>query len=141
MLLPIPDVGLVHDLPQVGSIVRVVTRWYNNYIFTAKTQPFVDYVYEGTVLPSEKADKPNTFNMTATGIKMRHRTIPMDYVVSIEYLKGKKIETVFRAFKVESGDKTKTYTVIVINDKFECECVGFKYRHKCKHVDAVKKRM
>ena len=139
MLPNILDVGKVDKIPQVGAVVRVRTRWHNHYFLTAKTQPFVDYVYEGTVLPSEKADKPHTFNMTCTGINMRHRQIPMGQVVSIEYLKGEGVKSDFRAFRVKSGNKT--YLVTVTNGRSECDCVGFKYRHKCKHSDTVLKNL
>ena len=135
MLQKIPDVGQVGQIPQIGAVVRVHTRWHNHYFLTAKTQPFVDHVYEGTVLPSDKADKPNTFNMTCVGIKMRHRQIPMGYVVQIEYLKGKGVKPDFRTFKVKSGDKE--YLVTVANGRTECDCLGFKYRRKCKHSNAV----
>jgi len=141
MLNAIPDIGLVRDIPKVGSVVRVITRWYNHYVYTAKEQPFVDHVDIGTVLPSERADKSNTFNMTCTGIKMRHRQIPMGYVVSIEYLKGAGIKTSIRAFRVESKSSNKIYLVTVVNNQIECDCLGFKYRRKCKHSDAVRNKI
>ena len=137
--MTIPGTGKVRELPEVGAVVRVVTRWYNSYFLTAKTQPFVDHVYEGTVLPAERGDKLDVFNMTCAGINMRNRQIPMRNVVKIEYLKGKGIKSVLRAFKVKSGDKT--YIVTLAGDRCVCDCLGFKYRHKCKHSNAVLKQV
>jgi hypothetical protein len=131
----IPGTGMVRELPQIGAVVRVTTRQPNYYYFTAEEQPFVDHVYDGTVLPPDRTDKPNTFNMTCVGTNMRHRQIPMGYVIQIEYLKGKGVKTDFRAFRVKSGDKV--YLITAANGRTECDCLGFKYRRKCKHSNAV----
>jgi hypothetical protein len=36
-----------------------------------------------------------------------------------------------------SKDPTKTYTVVSIDNKIICDCPGFTYRGKCRHVDQV----
>lgn len=43
-----------------------------------------------------------------------------------------------RIFKVKSKDKE--YQVILNNKQYTCSCVGFSYRRKCRHVDAVAKK-
>jgi hypothetical protein len=43
-----------------------------------------------------------------------------------------------RIFKVKS--KEKEYTVILNNKQYNCNCIGFEYRRKCKHVEAVAKK-
>ena len=43
-----------------------------------------------------------------------------------------------RVFKVKS--KGKQYTVILNNNQYNCNCIGFEYRRKCKHVEAVAKK-
>jgi cupin superfamily acireductone dioxygenase involved in methionine salvage len=43
-----------------------------------------------------------------------------------------------RVFKVKS--KEKIYTVILNNNRYTCTCIGFEYRRKCRHVDAVVKK-
>lgn len=42
-----------------------------------------------------------------------------------------------RVFKVKSKDKE--YQVILSNNRLSCNCTGFGFRRKCKHVDAVAK--
>ena len=42
-----------------------------------------------------------------------------------------------RVFKVKS--KEKEYKVILNNNQLTCNCTGFGFRRKCKHVDAVAK--
>jgi hypothetical protein len=43
-----------------------------------------------------------------------------------------------RSWIVPSSDNKRSYTVTHKNGYFSCECVGFGYRHKCKHVDYIK---
>ncbi|NBP55126.1 hypothetical protein EBU71_01060 [bacterium] len=37
------------------------------------------------------------------------------------------------------SDSGKTYTVTLESGKYQCNCVGFSYRNKCKHSDEVRK--
>jgi len=127
------------NIPKVGDVVRVTTRHRNYYIYTYKEQPFVEYTYEGTVLPPMKGDKVDTFNMTGDE-RMRQRNIAMGNVVKLEYVRGKGTAAQVRAFRVKSTDKKKVYLVTLIGNKVECNCTGFTYRHKCKHADAVKRK-
>ena len=48
----------------------------------------------------------------------------------------KKVSVGVRVFKVDS--KGKTYFVEKNQHFYNCNCIGFGYRRKCKHVDAVK---
>lgn len=43
-----------------------------------------------------------------------------------------------RVFKVKSDTKEYTVSYNISGNFFTCSCVGFGYRRKCKHVDAVK---
>lgn len=36
------------------------------------------------------------------------------------------------------GSKGDVYTVELVNNKYRCSCVGFKFKHKCSHIDKVK---
>lgn len=37
------------------------------------------------------------------------------------------------------GSKGDVYTVELVNNRYTCTCVGFKFKHKCSHIDKVTK--
>ena len=126
-------------IPQVGSRVRVTTRFNNIFYKTTKTQPFVEYVHEGVVLPCWKHDEMYTFNMTGSK-DFPERNIALKNVVNLEILSGGKARLLeknleVKAYKVES--KSKVYLVTKTDTKYTCTCIGFQYHRKCKHVTAV----
>jgi hypothetical protein len=43
-----------------------------------------------------------------------------------------------RVFKVKS--KNREYQVLLKDDQYSCGCIGYGYRGKCKHIDAVAKK-
>jgi hypothetical protein len=112
-------------VPRIGSTIRVQTKFG---------------LREGTVVPNQKWDKADTFCMTGDQY-IAIRNIALANVVTIEYINGSPVKESVRAFSVKSTDGKRTYTVIMQGDKFSCECVGFTYHHKCKHVDGVKRKL
>lgn len=111
--------------PRVGSQIRVQTKFG---------------LREGTVVPNERWEKSDTFCMTGDQY-IRVRNIALRNVVAIEYIKGAPLKSEVRAFRVRSSDGKREYTVVVRGNKFDCNCTGFTYHHKCKHVDGVKRKI
>ena len=50
----------------------------------------------------------------------------------------KTLQSDFPTWQVKS-DSGKTYTVELISGKYQCNCVGYSYRGKCKHSEQVRK--
>jgi hypothetical protein len=46
-----------------------------------------------------------------------------------------------RLFKVKSKEKEYLVQYNLINKSLSCPCIGYGYRRKCKHVDAVSKQL
>ncbi len=112
-------------VPAVGSHVRVQTCWGT---------------YTGSVVPNAKWEKPDTFCMTGDQ-HIAVRNIRLANVATIEYVKGAPLRDSVRAFRVKSTDGKRVYHVIVRGDKFSCDCLGFTYRQKCRHVEGVKSKI
>ena len=111
--------------PSVGSRIRVQTKFGT---------------HEGAVVPNERWEKPDTFCMTGDQY-IRVRNIALRNVITIEYIKGAPLRDTVRAFRVKSTDGKRTYIVTVRGDKFDCNCTGFTYHHKCKHVEGVRRKI
>lgn len=124
-------------MPNVGSRVRVTIKERNYYYFTYQTEPYKITSFDGTVIPSEKWQKPTTFAMTGDSV-IRKRIIDISSVHAIEYFSGSaksKIDNKFRSFIVKS--KNNKYLVTLSDRNFECSCIGFSYHKSCKHIRAV----
>jgi hypothetical protein len=111
--------------PSIGSRIRVQTKFG---------------LREGTVVPNERWEKSDTFCMTGDEY-IRVRNIALVNVVQIEYIKGEPLRDAVRAFRVKSTDGKRVYIVTVRGNKFDCNCVGFTYHHKCKHVEGVRRKI
>lgn len=69
----------------------------------------------------------------------RYRTfVKSNHPGLAKLIKSEKPESGVRVFKVKS--KEKEYTVELSNSDYSCTCVGYGFRGKCKHIDAVAKK-
>ncbi len=130
------------NVPTLGSTVRVTTKRRNSYLPTCPTEPFEFRTYEGTVVPGDKYDRPNTFCMTGDK-RMKVRCISMVDVDKIEMIKGNFQSSSLvdlKAYKVKSKKTGSTYTVVIQSNKYSCTCTGFTFRRTCKHVKEVQKK-
>lgn len=67
------------------------------------------------------------------------KLIPKDYKEeTVKYTPSENI----RIFKVKSKEKNREYIVEYnkLGDYYTCSCIGYGYRRKCRHVDAVAKK-
>lgn len=129
------------EIPNIGSVVRVTTKFVDNYIYA--TEEFRYFTHEGTVIPSPSWVMDG-FTMTAdTNSKMR--VISLQNIEKIEYItgKGERVKAMggIRVFKVKSKSKGSTYMVTMQNGKFSCDCLGFQYRKACRHSAAAKEHV
>lgn len=77
---------------------------------------------------------------TQLKIDKRYRTfVKTTHVRLSNILSKQKTEPGVRKFKVKSKDKE--YTVTVRKSNYSCTCLGFSFRGKCKHSDAVAKKL
>jgi len=77
---------------------------------------------------------------TQINIDKRYRKFIRDNHSGLSKLiKKQKTDPNTRVFKVQSGEKE--YFVTNKSEKYTCTCTGFNFRGKCKHIDAVAKKL
>jgi len=73
-------------------------------------------------------------------IDKRYRTFAKtDHAGLAKLMTNQKQDSNVRRFNVKSKDKE--YIVTLKENRYSCTCVGFTYRGKCKHSDAVAKKL
>jgi hypothetical protein len=123
------------NIPMPNSVVSVTTK-YRNISYYSKDE-FKYLTKKGKVIKSPKWVSADSFCIETGDPKFPVSVIKMTQVTNIELVTGESISV--RKFKVES--KKGTYNVSVSGDHFSCDCIGFKYHSKCKHVTAVKEKI
>lgn len=121
-------------IPSVGSTVRVTTRYKNIFIFDNKR--WDDKVYNGVVVKNAKWVDANSFSLQTGNKDHPISIVNLKYVLDISVIDGKMSN--IRKFKVKGSNE---YIVTLSNKHFSCECVGFKYHGKCRHVTMVKDKL
>ena len=129
-------------IPKIGSEVTVTVRnamadfrhLYGSGVITEHV------TFKGTVAPTERwQDAKGTLNLT-TGIKsFPVRSIDMARVVSINGVKSKSVKAAVSKTRtwIVAGSRGQNYTVTEENGRRSCTCVGFGFRHQCKHLNMV----
>lgn len=140
--------GYSDILCTMNEILKEVTEWQaeyrvpnHTYLLDGKGN-IVAYLPEGSndiVISKSQSMKLNKryrkfVKVKHIGLEKIAKSLPS--FKKEEYTKPKNV----RAFKVKSNDKEYIVEVFA-NNKLSCNCVGFGYRGKCKHSDAVKAKL
>ena len=125
------------------EIIKEITVWdcdynvpNNTYLLNNKGK-LIAYIKEGE-------DSINQLKTPLEFSKSRRKFIKIQHDGLSKLIKDEKKDNTKRIipknvqlFNVNSNDKD--YTVEVTDNRyFSCTCIGFGYRNKCKHVEAVK---
>jgi len=122
------------QIPAVGSDVAVVTSHRNINYFTSKDLPFETFRYQGIVLRNAPWVPADSFTVETGNSRFPISIISINNVVDMKS-SGKSVQ--YQEFPV-AGSKGKMYNVSRSGDHFACDCTGFKYHNKCKHIKLVK---
>ena len=128
------------------EIIKEITVWdceynvpNNTYLLNNKGK-LIAYIKEGDSIINQ-LKTPLEFS------KSRRKFIKIQHDGLSKLIKEEKQDNVKRIipknvqlFNVNSNDRD--YTVEVTDNRyFSCTCIGFGYRNKCKHVEAVKESL
>jgi hypothetical protein len=122
------------------SAYKEVTEWDNSEFVV----PNHTYLFDGksNILAYAKASNDELVIMNKPmKIDTRRRKFEKVRHDALEAL-GKTLESVQEApqgIAVQS-DSGKTYYITESNGNYRCNCVGFGYRGKCKHIDVARKQ-
>jgi len=127
-------------IPKLGSEVTITVRnamadfrhLYGSGVISEHV------TFTGTVVANEKW-LTNHLSIT-TGIKsFPVRSIDMARVVSINGVKSKSVKAAVSKTRtwIVAGSRGQNYIVTEENGRRSCTCVGFGFRHQCKHLNMV----
>ncbi len=125
------------ELPTVGSIVEVTTKYPNTYYYTYKQQPFVYRKVVGRVVQNDKWAGADMISVSTGDVNHPISRVSLDFIDGIEIVEGKLQSIKYQQFPV-AGSKGKMYTVSKNGNHYSCDCTGYKYHNRCKHIDSVK---
>jgi hypothetical protein len=121
-------------IPNVGSTVRAIVRFRNTQLYD--NREWNDIEFTGVVIKNAKWVNANSFSLQTDNKEFPVSIINIKNVRNIDILKGAMSNV--RKFKVTG---TNEYIVSLANNHFSCECVGFKYHGKCRHITQVKEKL
>lgn len=128
------------QIPKIGSLISVTTRYPETYIFSKNK--FRDVVTNGKVVENDRLTPVGSFSITTGRKEHPIAIIALRNVVKIESA-GKTLvasikKTAPKTWKVKSSNGKETYTVTNNAGAWSCTCVGFQYHRRCKHIMSKK---
>jgi hypothetical protein len=111
-----------------GQVVAYA-KWHTNDVIVFNSRKVLDKRYRKFVKDSHKGLS-----------KLIKQFQSEDNIEKTKKEKIAKSDNV-RLFKVKSNDREYDVQYNISGKFLTCSCVGFGYRRKCKHVDAVSKKM
>lgn len=123
------------NIPMPNSVVSVTTRYKN--ISIDSEDEFTFLTRNGKVIKSPKWVRADCFCMETDNPNFPMSVINMKYVSDLKLISGKTNN--IRKFKVQG--KKGEHIVTLSGKHLSCDCIGFKYHAKCKHVTAVSEKL
>jgi hypothetical protein len=123
------------NIPMPNSVVSVTTK-YRSILYNSKSD-FVYYTKKGKVLKSPKWVPADCFCLETGNPNFPMAVINMKCVDNMKIISGQSNS--IRKFKVKG--KKGEHIVSLSGTHLSCDCIGFKYHSKCKHVTAVESKL
>jgi hypothetical protein len=126
----------------MSEILQEITVWKSEF-------PVPNHIYlldnNSNIIAYVKSD--NTINQLKSRIKLdkRYRKFikvnhtGLSKLMPLDNGHDYSIKSNVRIFKVVSGNHD--YKIEVNGNRLSCTCIGFGYRGKCKHIEAVKSKL
>jgi len=124
------------ELPGVGSIVSVTTKFRSTYYYSYKQLPYDYKTYNGRVVKNEKWLQADYLSVETGDPNYPIAMIARSNIDTIKVISSVGSNK-YQQFPVV-GSKGQKYTVSKTGSHYSCDCTGFKYYNKCKHINLVR---
>lgn len=124
------------DMPVIGSIVCVTTKYRNINYATYENEPYKFQTLRGVVVKGPNWMPADSFQLKVAGEKWEP-IIANSHVDEISVLSGSLIKK--RQYEV-IGSKGDVYLVNQNGDHYDCTCTGFKFNGRCRHIVEARSR-
>ena len=94
------------------------------------------YRLTGEIIPNPRWAGPDKIAMMVADRYTPLRIIQKSNIIG-KFYEPKIVAPVNKTWKV-SGSKNNTYIVTADAGRFSCTCVGYQFRHECKHINKLK---
>ena len=121
-------------VPNIGSKIRVTVR-HRNYSYYDSSE-WRNNTFVGEVVQNDRWVDGSSFCLRTDNPHYPVSIISIKNVVDISIISGKMYNV--RKFRVKG---TNEYIVTLSGKHFSCECIGFKYHSKCRHITKVKDKL
>lgn len=121
-------------VPNIGSKIRVTVR-HRNYSYYDSSE-WRNNTFVGEVVQNDRWVDGSSFCLRTDNPQYPVSIISIKNVVDISIISGKMSNV--RKFRVKG---TNEYIVTLSGKHFSCECIGFKYHSKCRHITKVKDKL
>ena len=121
------------------EILQEVTEWdWPNHTYLLDNKGYlIAYVKEG----QEELNRISRMSFSKTGRKFvkaeNENLVEYGILYNVPIL-ASPVAIPGKSWQVK-GSGEKTYTVELIGDKYQCDCVGYGFRGRCKHSQQIKK--
>lgn len=124
------------NVPPIGSVVTVTTRFPDHYYYS--TEKWKYETLTGRVMKPERWFRPDWFMISVDRASHPTPIIALENVVELvingtetkEHDVSSSIQTV-----IVKGSKDNEYAVTIKdNTPISCTCTGFKFRRTCRHL-------
>lgn len=123
------------NIPTINSVVELSFKVRNYFYFDNSDHSVIKVT--GVIIANDKWNGADNVTIQTTDKEYPKKIINIKNVIDINIISGGT--TSIRRFKIVNNGKE--YTVVKNESHFSCSCIGFKYHAKCKHIEAVKKKL
>ena len=122
------------EIPAIGSVVTLTTKYRESYIFSPNEWRLRTYA-DVQVLKPERWFKPTDFKISSDDPTQPFRVIGISHVSDIVNGNIAQLGSQNQVVQVEGSKPGIEYEVVIRDgDAVSCTCKGYSFRQRCRHL-------